>query len=60
MEYTITIGNIFQAESHEEAVAQMVTWLSDNAYSGVYRSTDAGGGSRVIDAQEISYGELGE
>lgn len=38
-DYTVTVSNTFEADSHEDAVAQMVAWLLDNAGQVGYRVT---------------------
>lgn len=36
-EYIVEIRNVFEADSPEEAVGQMATYLVDNAYQAGYR-----------------------
>ena len=50
-EYEIFVSNRFFAESHEDAVAQMASWLADNAYVAGYRVNEIDGESRFIDAE---------
>lgn len=50
-EYEISVSNRFFAESHEDAVAQMASWLADNAYVAGYRVNEIDGESRFIDAE---------
>ena len=56
-EYTVSIANIFEAESHEDAIMQMAEWLTAHggANQGGYRSTNADTGESVfIDAERIT------
>lgn len=53
-EYRISVSNIFEAESFEDAVLQMVAWLHENAYAAGYRvENHATGESRFIDAERV-------
>ena len=36
-DYTIAVSNTFEAESIEDALRQMVAWISENAYAAGYR-----------------------
>lgn len=36
-EYTVAVSNTFDAESIEDAVSQMIAWISENAYAAGYR-----------------------
>ena len=36
-EFKVNVSNIFEAESAEDAVAQMVAWLDENCYHAGYR-----------------------
>jgi hypothetical protein len=58
-EFKVTVSNIFEAESAEDAVTQMVAWLDDNCYHAGYRVsismpgvTDSG---VLIDADNIDF-----
>ena len=58
-EFKVTVSNIFESESAEDAVAQMVAWLDDNCYHAGYRVcihlpgvTDSG---VFIDADNIDW-----
>ncbi len=55
-DYTVSLSNTFEAETPHDAVLQMVTWASDNAYAAGYRVTwhNADGtkvGSMFVDAE---------
>jgi hypothetical protein len=53
-DYTISVSNIFEAESFEDAVSQMVEWINENAYAAGYRVVnEATGESRFIDAERM-------
>lgn len=51
-EYEVSIVNIFTAETPQDAVAQMVAWLDDNAAQGGYRVV-SDDGSEFIDAGRL-------
>lgn len=54
-DYKVTVSCIFEAASPEDAVAQMVGWISDNAYSAGYRVYPPGEDSIFIDADDIDW-----
>ena len=54
-DYKVTVSCIFEATSPEDAVAQMVAWISDNAYSAGYRVYVPGEDSIFIDADTIDW-----
>ena len=57
-EYTIRVSNIFEAESFEDAVLQMVAWLDENAYAAGYRvDNNSTGESRFIDAERLNHAD---
>lgn len=58
--YEVVVANYFDAESHEDAVLQMIAWLIDSAHEAGYRVTllaeDADAEvSRFIDADDLPY-----
>lgn len=57
-DYEVSIANIFEAESHKDAIEQMIEWLLSHggATCGGYRSTNQEtGSSQFIDAETLSY-----
>jgi hypothetical protein len=59
--YTVSVANTFEAESPEDAVAQMAAWLVDYAYGAGYRVVPEDGGESVfIDAEDIDYQKMWE
>ncbi len=36
-EYTVAVSNTFEADSFEDALQQMVAWITEYAYSAGYR-----------------------
>jgi len=54
-EYRISVSNIFDAESFEDAVDQMVHWLNEHTFTaGYWVSNLETGESRFIDAENLS------
>jgi hypothetical protein len=58
-EYDVSVSCIFEAEDFEDAVGQMATWLSENAYRVGYRVewTDKNDvfHSEFVDAEKIDW-----
>ena len=56
-EYEVTIGNIFDADTPEDAVKQMVAWLDESAANGGYRATSVLRPSDTvfIDAEDLDW-----
>jgi len=53
-DYVVTISNIFEAESPEDAVIQMAEWLLENCQQAGYRVVnDNTGESWFIDAEDM-------
>ena len=53
-EYEVSIRNTFEAESHEDAVRQMIEWLIDNAAQAGYRVNLAGSSNvEFIDGDDV-------
>lgn len=57
MEFEVSVRNIFEADSAEDAVLQMAAWLSDYAYQIGYRVENENM-SLFIDAEDINHGNL--
>jgi hypothetical protein len=59
--YEVTVANVFDAASPEDAVIQMVTWLIDSAPSAGYRvewfNPD---GTTFIDGDDIDWNSTHE
>lgn len=55
MLFTITLSNVFEADSPLDALSQMVAWTTDNAYSAGYRIEDEQGNSVFIDAESVDW-----
>lgn len=57
--YEVTLANIFEADSPEDAVGQMATWASDHAYQAGYRVTNTRSGqSMFIDAEDVDWNDV--
>ena len=52
VQYTVSVSNMFDANSPEDAVKQMVAWLDDNAAKAGYHIDD-GYGQSFIDAESV-------
>lgn len=53
--YLVKVECFFDAESPEDAVAQMAAWLFDSSYDVGYRVMTEGEDSIFIDASDIDY-----
>lgn len=53
-EYTVQVSNIFEADSPEDAVLQMASWLIDWAYEAGYRVYGPDGIERFLDASDCN------
>ena len=55
-EVTVTITNIFETNTPEEAVTQMVAWLDESAHAAGYRVTwsENTDGEFFFDAEKIN------
>jgi hypothetical protein len=51
--YEVQVSNFFDAESAEDAVAQMVAWLIDNAHKAGYRVIHQPEESSFMDAEDV-------
>lgn len=51
MEYEVSLRNTFEADNPVDAVAQMIEWVINNAYSTGYRVTTETGLSLFIDGE---------
>lgn len=58
-DYKVTVSCFFEADSPEEAVGLMASWLSDQAYSTGYRVYPPGEDSIFIDADTIDWSKDG-
>lgn len=61
MDYFVSVSNTFEAESPEDAVAQMAAWLTDYAYAAGYRvinDSDSSAPALFIDAESIDFDKL--
>ena len=58
-EYKVTVSCIFDADSPEEAVGLMASWLTDEAYCVGYRVYPPGEDSIFIDADTIDWSKDG-
>jgi hypothetical protein len=56
-EYQVELTNVFEADSHEDAVIQFIGWALDNATTAGYRVfpyTNTGpGNSLFIDGEDV-------
>lgn len=60
-EFEVTLSNTFEARSFEDAVGQMATYASDQAYQAGYRVTNVRSGeSRFVDADNVDWDALSE
>ena len=56
MDYTVQVANVFEAETPEDAVNQMVAYLQDTADRAGYRVQSADGREDVfIDAEGFGF-----
>ncbi len=53
-QYSVSVGMIFDAESDEDAVLQMVEWISSEAGCAGYRVEREDGTSTFIDAEHAA------
>ena len=61
--YEVSVSNIFDATSPEDAVRQMAHWLADHGFNAGYRvewyAEDGGTIGTFIDGESLDWDELG-